>query len=129
MNVSVFNLTEHNNENGQENRKQDERDISDICTDLALVNVQISQSLRLGKKTEGKICPLKLIFTEREHRKFILDNAKYIPPKVRFEFRHVIFSKDLTPQQRKETANILSPKRSKEYLQQVRLELQTYTTT
>ena len=28
------------------------------------------------KKTKGKIRPLKLILTEREHRKFILDNGK-----------------------------------------------------
>ena len=99
---------------------QDECDISDICTDLGLVNVQISQSIRLGNKAEGKIRPLKSILTEMAHRKFILDNAKYIPSKVCFEFRNVIFSEDLTTQQRKDATNILSPKRSKAYLQQVR---------
>ena len=84
LNLTVFNLPEHNKGNGQENRIHNERDISGICTDLGLVNVQIFQSIRLGKKTEGKIRPLKIILTERAHRTFILDNAKYIPSKVRF---------------------------------------------
>ena len=111
MDLTVFNLPEHNKGNGQENRIHDERDISGICTDLGLVNVQISQSIRLGKKTEGKIRPLKIILTERAHRKFILDNAKYIPSKVRFEFRNVIFSKDLTPQQREERRKQIATKK------------------
>ena len=111
LNLTVFNLPEHNKGNGQENRIHDERDISGICTDLGLVNVQISQSIRLGKKTEGKIRPLKIILTERAHRKFILDNAKYIPSKVRFEFRNVIFSKDLTPQQREERRKQIATKK------------------
>ena len=102
MNITVFNLPERNKGNGQENRIQDERDISDTCTDIGLVSVQICHSIRLGKKTEGNIRPLKLILLERAHRKFILDNGKYIPLKVRFEFRNVIFSKDLTPRQREE---------------------------
>ena len=86
LNLIVFNLPEHNKGNGQENRIQDERDISGICTDLGLVNVQISQSIRLGKKTEGKIRPLKIILTERAHRKFILDSANYIPSKQECNF-------------------------------------------
>ena len=69
-------MPEHNKGNGQENRIHDECDISGICTDLGLVNVQISKSIRLSKKTEGKVRPLKIILMERAHRKFILDNAK-----------------------------------------------------
>ena len=116
MNLTVFNLPEHNEGNGQENRIHDERDISGICTDLGLVNVQIFKSIRLGKKTEGKIRPLKIILTERAHRKFILDNAKYIPSKVRFEFRNVIFPKlvseyDLAPQQREECRKQIATKK------------------
>ena len=107
----MFNLPEHNKGNVQENRILDERDISVICTDLGLVNVQISNSIRLGKKTEVKIRPLKIILTERAHRKFILDNAKYIPSKVNFKFRNVIFSKDLTPQQREERRKQIANKK------------------
>ena len=55
LNITVFNLPEHNKGIGQENRIQDECDISDICTDLGLVNVQMSLSIRLGKKTKGYV--------------------------------------------------------------------------
>ena len=48
---------------------------------------------------------------ERAHRKFILDIAKYIPSKVCFEFRNIIFSKDLTPQQREERCKQIATKK------------------
>ena len=55
-----------------------------------------------GNKIDDNIHPLKLMSTENAHRKFILENAKFIPSKVRSRFKNAYFSKDLIPQQREE---------------------------
>ena len=110
LNITVFNLPEHNNRSGQDN-KEDELDFSSICTDLGLSNVNITVSFRLGRKLEDKSRPLKIVLAEKAQRKIILDNAKFIPTKVRSIFKNVIISKDLTPQQREGRRKLIMNKK------------------
>ena len=89
-----------------------------ICADLGLSSVSIQTSLRLGRKYDDKTRPLKVILTDKAQRKFILDNAKNIPLKVRSNFSNVIISKDLTPQQREEKRKQIIRKREQRGLPQ-----------
>ena len=118
LNLAIFNLPEHRNRSGRENKTDDELDFSNICADLRLSNVSIQTSLRLGKKFDNKTHPLKIILTDKAQRKFILDNAKNIPSKVRSSFNNVIISKDLTPQQSEENRIQIIRKREQRGLPQ-----------
>ena len=102
LNLTVFNLTEHNHELGTDNKTADQQDIFRISSDLGLGELNIVTSYRLGKKTEGKTRPLKVVLDSKAQRKFILENAKFIATKARPKFKRVIITKDLTEEQRKE---------------------------
>ena len=66
---------------------------------------------RLGKKQANKIRPLKIILAEKAQRRFMLENAKFIPTKLPPEWKKVIISKDLTPVQREERKKFVSNKK------------------
>ena len=102
MNLTVFNLQEHNFGNGPDNKRADENDILRICSSLGLENSTINYSFRLGKKVESKTRPLKLVLDSKAQRKFLLDNAKFVPTKADDNYKRVIITKDLTPAQREE---------------------------
>ena len=97
----IFNLKEHNNGSGLDNKKADEIDIKAISTSLGLENLNIVTSARLGKREEAKTRPLKVILNSTAQRKFLLDNAKFIGSKAPEDFQRVIITKDLTLEQRK----------------------------
>ena len=100
--VVFFNLKEHSNSQGVENKNADEREVGQICSDLGLDNLRIVTSYRLGKRDDSKIRPLKVILEDRAQRKFILDNSKSIPSKAHPRFQNIFVVKDLTPTQRQE---------------------------
>ena len=102
MNLTVFNLQEHNFSNGPDNKRADENDILRICSSLGLENLTINYSYRLGKKVESKTRPLKLVLDSKAQRKFLLDNARFVPTKADDNYKRVIITKDLTPAQREE---------------------------
>lgn len=101
-NLVYFNLSEHQCPTGEENKKEDENDVINIASQLGLDNLQITAAYRLGKKLDSKTRPLKVILESKSHRKFLLDNAKNIPSKVRHCFKNVFIVKDMTQQQRTE---------------------------
>ena len=102
MNLTVFNLQENNFGNGPDNKRADENDILRICSSLGMENLTINYSYRLGEKVESKTRPLKLVLVSKAQRKFLLDNARFVPTKADDEYERVIIIKDLTPAQREE---------------------------
>ena len=100
MNLTVFNLQEHNFGNGPDNKRADENDILRICSSLGLETPTINYSYRLGKKVESKTRPLKLVLDSKAQRKFLLDNARFVQTKADDNYKRVIITKDLTPAQR-----------------------------
>ena len=102
LNVTVFNLREHDYELGRDNKNADEQDMIEISASIGLENLNIMTSYRLGKKEDGKTRPLKLILDSKAQRKFLLENAKHTAAKARPRFQRVIITKDLTVEQRKE---------------------------
>ena len=50
--------------------------------------------------------PLKVVFANRAHRKYLLDNARYISEKVPDDLKNVIISRDLTTEQKPERRNM-----------------------
>ena len=98
MNLVFFNLKEHSHVTGHLNKQGDEEDIKTICSSLGLENVEIVTLYRIGKRS-GKSRPLKVILKNKNDRKFLIDNARFIPEKASPEFREVIITKDLTPDQ------------------------------
>ena len=102
LNLTMFNLPEPNEENSAANKQADEQAFKIICRRLGLEEVNVMSSFRLGRKSENKIRPIKLILSDKSHRKFIIDNEKHIPRKVPAVWQRVVITKDLTPLQRKE---------------------------
>ena len=88
----------NNKSNGQANIDADEFHIQCIRSDLGL---NIVTSFMLGRKVENKTRTLKIMLAEKSQRKFILDNAKFIPTIVRSNFKDVIISKDSSTEERK----------------------------
>ena len=111
LNITVFNLPEHNNPLGSDNKREDEADMKFIGNKLGIQDLNIVICFRLGKKLPNKIRPLKVILAEKSHRKFMLDNAKFIPTKLPQHLKNLIISKDLTPVQREERKVFIMNKR------------------
>ena len=63
--MTIFNLKEHNNDSGLDNKKEDEIDIKAISTSLGLENLNIVTSARLGKREEAKTRPLRVILDSK----------------------------------------------------------------
>ena len=102
LNLAVFNLPEPSMGTGQANKSLDDNTFKQICSSLGLENVNIVASYRLGRRKLGSIRPYKLTLSDKVQRKFILENARFIPQKLPPELRTVVITKDLTPLQRKE---------------------------
>ena len=100
VNLVIFNLKENTHESGHVNKQRDGEDFRTICSSLGL-ELELATTYRLGK-TSSKPRPLKVILTDRNQRKYLLENAKYIPEKTPLMFNKVILTKDLTPEQRSE---------------------------
>lgn len=111
-NILVFNLPENESSTGSENKKADEDRIQEICSKLGLENIQFVTTFRLGKKLPQKPRPIKVILQNKAHKKFLLDNARNIPTKAP-NFNRVIFTKDLTPQQREERRDYINKKKTR----------------
>ena len=111
LNLTIFSLPEYNYPTGAENKAKDELDVKYISTKLGLQEIKIVTCFRLGKKQANKTRPLKVILAEKAQRKFMLENAKFIPTKLPPEWKNVIVSKDLTPVQREERKKFISNKK------------------
>ena len=65
---------------------------------------------------ESKTQPLKLVLDSKAQRKFLLDNARFVPSKADDSYKRVIITKYLTPAQREERlekeANIRTQRQS-----------------
>ena len=92
MNVVVFNLKEHKNDSGQINKLKNERDIKTLAIALGLEELKIITSYQLGKP-KSATRPLKIILEDRTKRKFLIDNAKFIPKKAPQHLPDVIIPK------------------------------------
>ena len=86
-NLVFFNVPEHRNPRGEENK---------------LENLQITHCFRLGKKSSTTNRPLKLVLEMKSQKKFLLDNAKLVPEKAPVSLRQVIIVRDRTIKQREE---------------------------
>ena len=109
LNITLFNLKEHNDAAGIDNKREDEEDFVTICSCLGLSNVQLTTTFRLGKK--GNTCrprPLKVILINKADRKFLLNNAKFIKDKAPAKFGEVIITKDMTPNKGKKEESMYS---------------------
>ena len=80
VNLVIFNLNENTHESGHVNKQRDEEDFRTIFSSLGLEPVEQATTYRLGKAS-SKPRPLKVILTDRNQRKYLLANAKYIPEK------------------------------------------------
>ena len=112
MNIVIFNLKEHHNDSGQINKLKDEKDIKTLAIALGLEELKIVTSYRLGKP-RSTTRPLKVILEDRTQRKFLIDNAKFIPKKAPHPLRDVIIIKDLTPLQQAEKRQFVKERKNK----------------
>ena len=111
LNLTIFSMPEYNYPTGAKNKAKHESDVKYISTKLGLQELNMVTSFRLGKKQANKIRPLKVLLAEKAQRKFMLENAKFIPTKLPPEWKNVIVSKDLTPVQREESKKFVSNKK------------------
>ena len=101
-NLIIFNVPEHRLPRGEDNKIKDIEDTQNLSSSLGLENLHIAHCFRLGKKTQTSSRPLKLVLEIRSQRKFLLDNAKFVPEKAPIHLRQAIIVKDMTPKQREE---------------------------
>ena len=99
-NLVFFNVPEHRNPRGEENKLQDIDDIQRLSSSLGLENLQITHGFRLGKKSSTTNRPLKLVLEMKSQKKFLLNNAKLVPEKAPMSLRQVIIVRDMTIKQR-----------------------------
>ena len=92
-------------------KRADEENLMKISDSLGLENIDIVNLFRLGKPLPDKCRPLKVILSNKAHRKFLLDNGRFIPTKAMAEFRRVVITKDWTPQQREDKRKQVQQKR------------------
>ena len=104
-NIVLFNVAEHRSLNGVENKRNDEASIKDISSNLGLDNPKIQLCFRLGKFNPTSNRPLKVVFGNRAHRKYLLDNARCISEKAPEHLKKVIIFRALTTEQRTERRN------------------------
>ena len=112
VNLVIFNLNENTHESGHVNKQRDEEDFQTICSSLGLEPVELATTYRFGKAS-SKPRPLKVTLTDRNQRKYLLENAKYIPEKTPLRFNKIILTKDLTPEQRSEKREAIKKWRAK----------------
>ena len=119
LNLTVFNLEEHQHRSGFENKQADEQDILIISASLGLENLNIVTSFRLGKKEDSKIRPMKIVLDSKAERKFLLDNARHIPRKTNEATIRLLFLRILPYNREKKGEKYLKPGNSKKLLKQL----------
>ena len=92
----------------KENKVADEDGLRLLCQHLGLENLQIVTLFRLGRQATGKCRPLKVVLQSKTHRKYLLDNDKFIKDKATENMKYVIIVRDLTLVQRQERRNRLA---------------------
>lgn len=112
-NVLFFNMPEHRHQSSEENKKADGEDVMTVSRLLGLENIQLVTWFRLGRMAANRCRPLKVVLQNKAHRKYLLDNAKYIQAKVPEHMRRVIIVRDLTPVQRQERRTWLVNRRER----------------
>ena len=111
FNVLLFNMPEAVRNSPEEHKASDEESIKRLCTHLGLDNLRVQIQFRLGKQKTGSCRPLKVVLESKAHRKYLLDNAKYIQEKAPGSLKKVIIVRDLTPVQREERRERFANKR------------------
>ena len=111
LNITLFNLPEHNSYDNSENKRKDEIDVRSISASLGLEILNIVTTYRLGKKVQSKTRPLRVVLDSKSQRKFLLDNARHISSKTSEIYQSVVIAKDLTPEQRKERREKIQEKK------------------
>ena len=71
-------------------------------------------SFRLGRKSNHTMRPLKVILSDKSHRKFLLDNARLIPNKLPVKWQKVVITRDLTPAQSQESKERFEARRGQQ---------------
>ena len=102
VNLVLFNVPEHHHPKGEDNKRGDIEDIQRLSSSLGLDNLQVTACFRLGKKKPNLSRPLKLVLDMKSQKRFLLDNAKFVPDKAPVNLKKVIIVRDLTPTQREE---------------------------
>ena len=105
-NIIVFNLRESAGGEKEERSADDQKKLDDLFKDIGTdltgqnLSASILETKRLGKYTEGRDRPLKVIFADTEHKIKILKKAKNL--KESRKFSKIGISSDKTLKERKE---------------------------
>ena len=103
LNLVVFNLTESSSSISKTRQTHDTSKFITLCGNLEIDEIDINVTFRIGKPTEGKTRPLKVVLNNKKHRKNIIEKAHLIKSFTKSnEFQKCIITKDLTPRQREE---------------------------
>ena len=108
----LFNLPEPRRQGPEENKKSDEDDVKALSMCLGLENLHILILFRLGRLTVGNCRPLKVVLQSKAHKKYLLDNAKYIQEKAPQNMKKINIVRDFTPGQRQERRDRFASRRN-----------------
>ena len=103
LNIILFRLQEKHDESGNTRKEKDYEDLVRIARALGLKeDLDITTQFRLGKQKVNTTRPLKVILKNKSQRKFLLENARFIPQKLEKRLASVVIVRDLTEKQQQE---------------------------
>ena len=103
LNIILFRLPEKHDESGNTRKEKDYEDLVQIARALGLKeDLDITTQFRLGKQKVNTTRPLKVILRNKSQRKFLLENARFIPQKLEKRLASVVIVRDLTEKQQQE---------------------------
>ncbi len=118
-NIIIYNVSESNSTDSQSPKSDDIQKVKDLCENYLKVKINIKKDqnqqplvIRLGKKEEKKIRPLKLCLSPEDAQK-MLKNAKNLAQAQNEEFKKMIIKPDLTQMQRNEEKKLVEEKNQK----------------
>ena len=102
LNLIVFNLKEPGLTNSEDRQREDIQNLKGICSSTGVGDYEVPSGFRLGNRKLGRNRPLKVIMSNGQLRKAILDSSRDIKTKTQKQFDNVIIVNNLTPRQREE---------------------------
>ena len=105
-NVMLFNLKE-TGELPEEIKRSDEAKLKEIAR-IIDTKFEALRTIRIGKRENGKIRPLKVILKNRDERNAVLSKIKNLRTSTEEFAKNLVIKTDLTPKQRQEEKQLLA---------------------
>lgn len=110
-NIMIFKVEESQSEDAEVRKTADLNHTKAICNQLGCNPVpEIKQVIRIGKKTQGKVRPIKAVMDSSESVIKMLRSSNRLKDSI---YKDVVLKNDMTPMEREETKKLLQERHQK----------------